>query len=110
MRRISWVKSARKAFEQFPDKVRERMLQALAIAAAGTKADIAKPLKGIESGVFEIALRHAGDAYRVVYAVRVGEDIWVLHAFQKKSKRGIATPKEDIERVRHRLKLLKEQM
>jgi len=109
MRRISWIKAARKAFERFPTTVRERMLRALELAAAGAKADIAKPLKGFESGVFEIALRHGGDAYRLVYAVRIGEDIWVLHAFQKKSKRGITTPKEDIELVNQRLKQLKGQ-
>lgn len=110
IRSVSWIKSARKAFEKFPALACERILQALEIAAVGGKADIAKPLKGFESGVFEIALHHAGDAYRVVYAVGIGEDIWVVHAFQKKSKRGIATPKEDLNLVRRRLKQLKDQL
>lgn len=65
-------------------------------------------MKGLGSGVFEIALRYRSDAYRVVYAVRLAEEIWVIHAFQKKSKAGIATPKEDIDVIRERLKRLKD--
>jgi phage-related protein len=56
----------------------------------------------------ELALKHRGDAFRVVYALRIGDDIWVIHAFQKKSARGIATPRHEIEVVRERLKRLKE--
>jgi len=82
------------------------MLAALTIAAAGAKADTAKPLHGLGSGVFEIALRHRGDAWRVVYALQIGADLWVVHAFQKKSKRGIATPRHEVELIRDRLKQL----
>ncbi len=71
---------------------------------------IAKPLTGMGSGVMELALRHQGDAYRVVYALQIGTDIWVLHAFQKKSKAGIKTPKAQIDLVRERLKRLKENL
>jgi phage-related protein len=60
------------------------------------------------SGVFEIALRHRGNAYRVVYAVALGEALWVIPAFQMKSKAGIKTPQADIDLVRERLKRLKE--
>jgi phage-related protein len=60
------------------------------------------------SGVFEIALPFRGDAYRVVYAVRIGNDIWVVHAFQKKSKQGIKTPLQEIDLVEGRLRQLKE--
>jgi phage-related protein len=56
----------------------------------------------------ELALRHRGDAFRAVYALRIGADIWVIHAFQKKSKSGIATPRQEIDLVRDRLKRLKE--
>ena len=59
-------------------------------------------------GMLEIVLRHRGDAFRVVYAVQIGADIWVLHAFQKKSTQGIKTPKREIDLVRERLKRLKE--
>ena len=69
---------------------------------------MAKPLTGLGSGVLELALRHRGDAYRVVYALQIGAEIWVIHAFQKKSKSGIATPKAEIDLIRERLKRLKE--
>jgi phage-related protein len=65
-------------------------------------------MRGLGSGVFEIALAFRGEAFRVVYAVHLGEDIWVVHAFQKKSKRGIKTPKPQIDLVKDRLKRLKE--
>ena len=62
----------------------------------------AKPFKGVGSGVLEIALRYASDAYRVVLAVQIGRRIYVLHAFQKKSKKGIATPKRDVDLIKKR--------
>ena len=71
---------------------------------------IAKPLKGFGSGVFEIALRHRGDAYRTVYVVALDDAIWVVHAFQKKSKARIKTPKLEVDLIRTRIKLLKEQL
>ena len=66
-------------------------------------------LAGIKS-VFEIALPFRGDAFRVVYAVQVGDDIWVVHAFQKKSTHGIKTPKREIDLIKDRLKRLKEML
>jgi phage-related protein len=80
----------------------------LPIAAEGGKADIAKPMHGLGSGVFEIALPFKGDAFRVMYAVQIANDIWVVHAFQKKSTKGITTPRREIEVVKERLKRLKE--
>jgi phage-related protein len=62
----------------------------------------AKPFKGVGSGVFELALRFGSDAYRVVTAVQLGARIYVLHAFQKKSKSGIATPKREVDLIRKR--------
>jgi len=109
-RPVSWIKAARKAFEQFPQPVQLDVLRALTVAAEGQKADSAKPLQGLGPGVLEIALRHRGDAWRVVYAVQIGADVWVLHAFQKKSTSGIATPVHEIELVRERLKRLKESL
>src|SRR5665213_1421644 len=96
-RPISWIKAARKDFESFPQAVQIEALSALTIAAEGEKADTAKPLQGLGSGLLEIALKHRGDAWRVVYAVQIGADLWVVHAFQKKSKSGIATPAHEIE-------------
>jgi len=73
-------------------------------------ADIAKPLHGLGSGVFEIALAFKGDAFRVVYAVQLAKEIWVVHAFQKKSTQGIKTPKHEIDLIKNRLKTLKEML
>lgn len=85
-------------------------LAALTVAAEGGKSDIAKPMHGLGSGVFEIALPFRGDAFRVVYAVQLAEEIWVIHAFQKKAKQGIRTPKREIDPIRDRLKRLKEML
>lgn len=109
-RPVSWIKSALKEFEAFPDSVRAICLSALTIAAEGGKADIAKPMRDLGSGVFEIALQFRGDAFRVVYMVQLGDEIWVIHAFQKKSTRGIKTPKSEIDLVKDRLKRLKEML
>ena len=67
-------------------------------------------MKGIESGVFEIALPFRSDAFRVVYAVQLGDDLWVVHAFQKKSESGRATPQKEIDLIKDRLKRLKEML
>src|SRR5882672_2269214 len=107
-RLISWLKGAQKDFEAFPAEVRLEARRALTIAAEGAKADTAKPFKGVDGGVFEIALRHRGNAYRVIYAVQLGADLWVIDAFQKKSKTGIKTPQVDVDRIRERIRRLKE--
>jgi phage-related protein len=107
-RPISWIKAALKEFEAFPEGARSICLTALTIAAEGGKADIAKPMRGLGSGVFEIVLPFKGDAFRVVYVLQLAEEIWGIHAFQKKSTRGIKTPKREIDLVRDRLKRLKE--
>ena len=83
-------------------------LAALSIAAEGSKADVAKPMRGMGSGVFDIALPFRGDAFRVVYAVQLAEEIWVMHAFQKKSTQGIKTPRTEIDLIRDRFKRLRE--
>lgn len=101
-------KAALKDFESFPKEAQSTVLTALTIAAEGSKADIAKPLHGLGSGVFEVALKFRGDAFRLVYAVQLAEEIWVIHAFQKKSKQGIKTPKHEIDLVKDRLRRLKE--
>jgi phage-related protein len=102
------MKGARKDFEAFPQGARDDLLDALTAVAEGGYPSIAKPLAGLGSGVMELALRHRSDAFRVVYTIRMGADIWVIHAFQKKSKSGIATPRHEIDLVRDRLKRLKE--
>ena len=67
-------------------------------------------MQGMGSGVFEIALPFKSDAFRVVYAVQLAEDIWVVHAFRKKSTQGIKTPKREIDLIKDRLKRLKEML
>ena len=107
-RPVSWLKPALREFEKFPEGAQSICLTALTIAAEGGKADIAKPLHGLGSGVLEVALPFEGDAYRVVYAVQLGTHIWVIHAFQKKATQGIKTPQREIDLVKDRLKRLKE--
>ena len=104
-RPVSWLKPALREFEAFPAGAKSICLTALTIAAEGGKADIAKPVHGLGSGVFEIAI-----PFRVVYAVQLGTEIWVVHAFQKKSKRGIQTPRHEIDLIRDRIKRLKEML
>jgi phage-related protein len=67
-------------------------------------------MKGLGSGVFEVALAWRGHAYRAVYAVQLGRDIWVVHAFQKKSKTGVKTSKQEIDLIETRLKRLREML
>ena len=110
MRNVYWIKAADKDFRKFPKTVQEIMHDALSIATEGQKADNAKPMKGLGAGIFEIALPYQTNAYRAIYAVQLDEDIWVIHAFQKKSKTGIKTPKPDIDLVKERLKRLKEML
>jgi len=109
-RPVSWVRAALKEFETFPVGARLASLAALTIAAESGKADIAKPMHGIGSGVFEIALPRKGDAFRVVYAAQLGDEIWVIHVFQKKSTQGIKTPKREVDLVKDRSKRLKDML
>ena len=109
-RPVSWIKAARKEFAKFPAEAQTICLRALTIAAEGEKADIAKPFKGVDSGVFEIALPFRGNAFRVLYAVQIADEIWVIHAFQKKSTQGVKTPRHEVELIKSRLKQLKEML
>ena len=88
----------------FPALVQDEMGYAIYLAQRGDKHVSAKPLKGLGSGVLKIVSDHRGDTFRSVYTVRFTDRIFVLHAFQKKSKSGIAVPKADIELIRRRLK------
>jgi len=109
-REIAWIKAARREFEDFPEGAKLNLARALTIIAEGGMPDIAKPLTGLGSGILELALKHRGDAFRVVYALQIGTEIWVVHAFQKKSKSGIKTPKAEVDLIRKRLKRLKEML
>jgi phage-related protein len=88
----------------FPSAVKDEIGFALYQAQTGNKHVNAKPVKGLGPGVLEIVSDYRGDTFRAVYMVRLAKKVYVLHAFQKKSKRGIATPKPEIELIRQRLK------
>jgi phage-related protein len=104
-RSIVWLKAARRDFEDFPDGARDRLLDALTVVADGGMPPIAKPLRGFGSGVLELAL-----AFRVVYALQLGPDVWVIHPFQKKSKTGIKTPKQELDLIEVRLRRVREML
>ncbi len=108
-RPVRWVGSSKEDLSDFPEEVRRRVGGALWEAQIGLKATYAKPLKGFgDAGVLEIVDNFEGDAFRAVYAVRFAKAVYVLHAFQKKSKRGAATPKAELDMIRQRLKRAKE--
>jgi len=103
-RSLVWMGSSRRDLRGFPREVRRNLGQALYAAQQGETDPSAKPLRGFGGGsVLEIVADYDGNTWRSVYTVRYAEAIYVLHAFQKKSKRGIATPKKDIDLIRHRL-------
>lgn len=109
-RPIGWISAARRAFEKFPEAVRDRVNAILTFAAEGGKADIVKPMKGFGPGVMEIALRYRIDAYRAGYVTEIAGELWVVHAFQKKSRTGISTPKAEIDLIRVRLSRLRREL
>lgn len=109
LKHLLWVGSSLKDLKAFPKEVKEVFGHALYLAQSGSKHPDAKPLKGFGSaGVFEIVDSSKGSAYRAVYAVKIGNTVYVLHAFKKKSKRGISTPGSEIELIRNRLKMARE--
>jgi phage-related protein len=104
-KQLAWVGSSRRDVREFPPAVRRTFGVALFAVQLGETPPDAKPLKGFGgAGVLELIEDHKGSTYRAVYTVRFATRIYVLHAFQKKAKRGIATPKREIELIRERLK------
>jgi phage-related protein len=105
IRTVVWVGSSRKEFAEFPEPVKDRLGYALYVAQRGGKHDDARPLKGYNgAGVVEIARDYRGDTFRAVYTVRFASAVYVLHAFQKKSKTGRETPKSELALVDARLR------
>jgi phage-related protein len=101
---IRWVGSSYDDLMELPDEVRREVGYALYVAQNGDKADHAKPLKGLGGGMLEVVENFDGDTYRAVYTVRFESAVYVLHAFQKKSKTGIKTPQKDLDLIEVRLK------
>ena len=104
---ILWVRSSLNDLKALPDKPRRDIGFALSEVQEGDYPDNAKPLKGL-SGVYEIRVDFDTNTYRAAYVVNLGDRIYVLHVFQKKSKRGIATPKAEMDKIRNRLKQAQE--
>jgi phage-related protein len=101
---VRWVGSSHKDVQSFPKAVRLEVGYALYAAQKGETDPAAKPLKGFGGGsVLEVVARYSGDTWRAVYTVRFSDAVYVLHAFQKKSKSGIATPKKEIDLIKRRL-------
>ncbi|TXL78199.1 type II toxin-antitoxin system RelE/ParE family toxin [Vineibacter terrae] len=106
---VRWVGSSKEDLSGFPEEVRRRVGGALWEAQIGGKAPYAKPFKGFgDAGVLEIVDDFDGDTFRAVYTVRFAGAVYVLHAFQKKSKRGAATPKAELDLIEQRLRRAKE--
>src|ERR1700675_3069988 len=101
---LHWVASAKKDYLSFPAEGQDEMGYALGLAQLGAKHPNAKPWKGEGAGVLEIVEVHRGDTSRAVYTVRFADVVYVLHAFQKKSKRGIKTPQTDVNLITERPK------
>ena len=101
---LIWVGDSLQTVRSFPEDVKDEIGFALYQAQTGNKHIKAKPLKGLGAGVLEVVSDHRGDTFRTVYTVRLAGRVYVLHAFQKKSKTGIATPKSEMELVKQRLK------
>ncbi len=110
MKELVWIGSSREDLKGFPKEVREEMGHALRVAQRGGKHVTVRPLKGYQhAGVLEIVENFEGDTYRGVYTVRFRDAVYVLHCFQKKSKRGIETPKREMDLIRVRLRRAEEE-
>jgi phage-related protein len=107
-RPLVWVGTAKHDFMEFPHAVKSEMGNALGVAQFGGKHPSAKPWKGEGPGVLEIVEDFDGNAYRAIYAVRFGKAVYVLHAFQKKSRTGIRTDRRDVDMIARRLKAARE--
>lgn len=109
MKELYWLGNSLKNLKEMPEDVQDGFGYALHLAQIGEKHSTAKPLKGFSgAGVLEIVENFEGNTYRAVYTVRFSNAIFVLHVFQKKSKSGIATAKQDIELIQSRLKQAQE--
>jgi len=108
LRPVVWLGDSKKNVRDFPDRTKKLLGDELQLIQFGGMPKDAKPFKGVGSGIVEIALRYASDAYRVVLALQIGSRIYILHAFQKKSKKGIATPKRDVDLIKRRYAEAKE--
>jgi phage-related protein len=110
MRNLTWLADSRSRVKSFPAGVQDDIGYALYAAQLGELSPKAKPLHGLGAGAMEVAVQDASGAYRAVYTVSIGDSIYVIHAFQKKSKTGLATPKIEIDLIKQRLKQLRNEV
>jgi phage-related protein len=108
LRPLVWLGDSKRSLRAFPPGAQKLLGDELQLIQFGGMPRNAKPFKGVGGGVLEIALRYVADAYRVVLALQIGRRIYVLHAFQKKSKKGIATPKREVDLIKQRYAEAKE--
>jgi phage-related protein len=108
LRPLVWLRNAKSNVQAFPKGAQKIVGDELQLIQFGGMPKDAKLFKGVGSGVFEIAVRYNSDAYRTVLAVQLGKKVYVLHAFQKKSKTGIETPKHEVELIKQRYAEAKE--
>lgn len=102
LRPLVWLGDSLRNVRDFPEGAQKLLGDEIQLMQFGGMPKDAKPFKGVGSGVVEIALRYSSDAFRAVLATHLGSRIYVLHAFQKKSKKGIETPKRDVDLIRKR--------
>jgi phage-related protein len=107
-RLVVWMGNSKRNLQAFPEGAQKLIGDELQLLQFGGMPKDAKPFKGVGSGIVEIALRYDTDAYRTVVAVQLGKKIYVLHAFQKKSKTGIKTSKQDVDLIKQRYAAAKE--
>jgi phage-related protein len=105
---ITWMGDSRKRLRELPKDVCRDVGIALHWAQQGRVHSTAKPMKGSLRDVMEIVSDFDGDTFRVMYTTRIGDELYVLHAFQKKSKRGAATPQHEVDLIENRLKAAKQ--
>jgi phage-related protein len=105
MKAVRWVGSSLDDLRELPDEVKEEFGFAIYQAQCGGKHIHAKPLKGLGGGILEVVENFDGDTFRAVYTVQFEEAVYVLHVFQKKSQKGIATPRHEIELIQRRFEI-----
>jgi phage-related protein len=110
MKKLTWLAESRANVKAFPAGVQDDIGYALYAAQLGETSVKAKPLHGLGAGIMQIAAHDASGTFRAVYTASIGDSIYVIHAFQKKSKAGVATPESEMELIRKRLRQLRSEV
>lgn len=108
LRPVIWLGNTKKNLLAFPEDVVQKIGYKIQLIQSGNIPTDTKPFRGVGSGVFEIAIKHDKEAYRCVQALQLGNKIYILHVFQKKSKKGIETAKQDVDLIKQRYREARE--